>query len=65
MKHKRTSGTAGMLYRLIVFRRCYGMEMNVGKNCDNENLNATIPITDYDKPKNRTMWSISVTCVVW
>jgi hypothetical protein len=31
--------------------RCYGMEMNVGKNKSNENLKTTIPSNNYDRPK--------------
>jgi len=39
----------GMTERLIDAGICYGMEMNLEKNEGNENLKATIPITECDK----------------
>jgi hypothetical protein len=36
------------IQKVAEVRRCYGMEMNVEKYLDNENLNATIHSTNYD-----------------
>jgi hypothetical protein len=33
----------GMIDKLIEIERCYGMEMNVEKNKNNENFKTTIP----------------------
>jgi len=34
----------GVIEKLIEMGRCYGMEMKVGRNEDDYNLNATTPI---------------------
>jgi hypothetical protein len=38
--------------------RCYVMEINVERKEGNENLKATIPITDYDKPNTTGEYGI-------
>jgi hypothetical protein len=40
-----------MIDKLIESGRCYGIEMNVGKNKSNENSKTTIPSKNYDRPK--------------
>jgi hypothetical protein len=37
--------------KLIETGRCYGMEMNVGKNKSTENFKTTITSKNYDRPK--------------
>jgi hypothetical protein len=44
--------------RLIEISRCSGMDINVEENVGNDNLQATICSTDYDRPQNRT-WTIA------
>jgi len=39
----------GMIDKLTEIGRCYGMEMNVGKNKSNENFKTTIPSNNYDR----------------
>jgi hypothetical protein len=43
-----------MIDKLIKIGRCYGMEMNVEKNKNNENFKATITSKNYDRPKTTT-----------
>ena len=40
-----------MIDKLIETGRCYGMEMNGGKNKSNENFKTTIASKNYDTPK--------------
>ena len=39
-----------MIDKLIEIGRCYGMELNV-ENQSNENFKTTIPSKNYDRPK--------------
>jgi hypothetical protein len=39
----------GMIDRLMKIRRYHGIEMNVEKTQDNQNLKGTVSITEYDR----------------
>jgi hypothetical protein len=41
----------GMIDKLIVIGRCYGMKIKVKKNKSNENFKTAIPSNNCDRPK--------------
>ena len=48
---KEETVVQGTIDKLIEIGRCYGVEMNVEKNQNNENFKTTISSKNYDRPK--------------